>query len=52
MTPLEHDHPQGWRVLGFGKHPEKLPQSRSASGTRDYVPATSHSPMTKAATIS
>lgn len=22
MTPLEHDDPRGWRVLGFGKHPE------------------------------
>jgi|GEM_PF-1175161 len=22
MTPLEHDQPEGWRVLGFGKHPE------------------------------
>ena len=22
MTPSEQDQPQGWRVLGFGKHPE------------------------------
>jgi len=22
MTPIDQDEPQGWRVLGFGKHPE------------------------------
>jgi hypothetical protein len=22
MTPTQQDGPQGWRVLGFGKHPE------------------------------